>query len=191
MVVAHLGNGASLCAMHGGRSVASTMGFTAVDGLPMGTRCGNLDPGVILYLLDELKMDSRAIERLIYKESGLLGVSGISGDMRELLASDAPRAALAVELFVYRIGRELGSLAAALGGLDALVFTAGIGEHAAPIRERVCRAAAWLGLQLDAAANTAGGPRISASSSQVSAWVIPTNEELMIARHTLRTISPT
>ena len=191
VVVAHLGNGASLCAMHGGRSVASTMGFTAVDGLPMGTRCGNIDPGVILYLLDELKMDARAIERLIYKESGLLGVSGISSDMRELLASDAPRAALAVELFVYRIGRELGSLAAALGGLDALVFTAGIGEHAAPIRERVCRAAAWLGLQLDAAANTAGGPRISASSSPVSAWVIPTNEELMIARHTLRTLSPT
>ncbi|MCM2318982.1 MAG: acetate/propionate family kinase [Pseudomonas sp.] len=191
VVVAHLGNGASLCAMHGGRSVASTMGFTAVDGLPMGTRCGNIDPGVILYLLDELKMDARAIERLIYKESGLLGVSGISSDMRELLASDAPRAALAVELFVYRIGRELGSLAAALGGLDALVFTAGIGEHAAPIRARVCHAAAWFGLQLDAAANTAGGPRISASSSAVSAWVIPTNEELMIARHTLRTISPT
>lgn len=191
VVVAHLGNGASLCAMHGGRSVASTMGFTAVDGLPMGTRCGNLDPGVILYLLDELKMDARAIERLIYKESGLLGVSGISGDMRELLASDAPRAALAVELFVYRIGRELGSLAAALGGLDALVFTAGIGEHAAPIRERVCRTAAWLGLQLDAAANAAGGPRISTAGSSVSAWVIPTNEELMIARHTLQTLSPT
>lgn len=187
VVVAHLGNGASLCAMLAGRSMASTMGFTAVDGLPMGTRCGNIDPGVILYLLDELKMDARAIERLIYKESGLLGVSG---DMRELLASDAPGAGLAVELFVYRIGRELGSLAAAVGGLDALVFTGGIGEHAAPIRERVCRAAAWLGLQFDAAANADGGPRISAPSSPVSAWVIPTNEELMIARHTRQAILP-
>jgi acetate kinase len=189
VVVAHLGNGASLCAMAAGRSMASTMGFTAVDGLPMGTRCGNLDPGVILYLMDELKMDARAIERLIYKESGLLGVSGISSDMRELLVSDAPRAALAVELFVYRIGRELGSLAAAVGGLDALVFTGGIGEHAAPIRERVCRAAAWLGLQFDSAANADGGPRISAPSSQVSAWVIPTNEELMIARHTRQALA--
>ncbi|WP_455231200.1 acetate/propionate family kinase [Geopseudomonas aromaticivorans] len=190
VVVAHLGNGASLCAMLAGRSMASTMGFTAVDGLPMGTRCGNLDPGVILYLMDELKMDARAIERLIYKESGLLGVSGISSDMRELLASDAPGAGLAVDLFVYRIGREIGSLAAAVGGLDALVFTGGIGEHAAPIRERVCRAAAWLGLQFDAAANADGGPRISAPSSPVSAWVIPTNEELMIARHTRQAILP-
>lgn len=190
-VVAHLGNGASLCAIHAGRSVAGTTGFTALDGLPMGTRCGNLDPGVILYLLDELQMDARAIERLLYKESGLLGVSGISGDMRELLASDAPRAALAVALFVYRIGREIGSLAAALGGLDALVFTAGIGEHAVPIRERVCRDAAWLGLELDPAANAAGGPRISTDNSTVSAWVIPTDEELMIARHTLQTLSST
>ncbi|GAB3396421.1 acetate/propionate family kinase [Azotobacter armeniacus] len=189
VVVAHLGNGASLCAMSAGRSVASTMGFTAVDGLPMGTRCGNIDPGVILYLMDELKMDARAIERLIYKESGLLGVSGISSDMRELLASDAPRAALAVDLFVYRIGRELGSLAAALGGLDALVFTGGIGEHAAAIRERVCSDAAWLGLEFDAVANnTVGRPRISTASSPVSAWVIPTNEELMIARHTRQTM---
>ena len=189
VVVAHLGNGASLCAMTAGRSMASTMGFTAVDGLPMGTRCGNLDPGVILYLMDELKMDARAIERLIYKESGLLGVSGISSDMRELLASDAPRAALAVELFVYRIGRELGSLAAALDGLDALVFTGGIGEHAVAIRERVCRAATWLGLQFDSAANADGGPRISAPSSPVSAWVIPTDEELMIARHTRQALA--
>lgn len=189
VVVAHLGNGASLCAMDAGRSIASTMGFTAVDGLPMGTRCGSLDPGVILYLLDELKMDARAIERLIYKESGLLGVSGISSDMRELLASDEPRAALAVDLFVYRIGRELGSLAAVLGGLDALVFTAGIGEHAAAIRARVCRAAAWLGLALDAAANAAGGPRISTAASAASAWVIPTNEELMIARHTRQALA--
>ena len=183
-VVLHLGNGASMCAMQGGRSMASTMGFTAVDGLPMGTRCGSLDPGVMLYLVDELKMDPRAIEKLIYQRSGLLGVSGISSDMRELLSSDAPRARLAVDLFIYRIGRELGSLVAALGGLDALVFTAGIGEHAVLIRERVIQNAGWLGLTLDAAANASGGPRISASSSRVAAYVIPTNEELMIARHT-------
>src|SRR4029453_14527886 len=148
VVVAPLGNGASMCAMQAGRSVASTMGFTAVDGLPMGTRSGSLDPGVMLYLVDELKMDARAIEKLIYQESGLLGVSGISSDMRALLSSDAPRAKLAVDLFVYRIGRELGSLVAALGGLDALVFTAGIGEHAVPIRERVIQGAGWLGLTL-------------------------------------------
>jgi acetate kinase len=160
------------------------MGFTAVDGLPMGTRCGTLDPGVILYLIDELGMDARAIEKLIYQQSGLLGVSGVSSDMRTLLASADPRARRAVDLFVYRIGRELGSLAAALGGLDALVFTGGIGERAAPVRERVCRDAAWLGLELDPAANQAGGPRISSASSRVAAWVIPTNEELMIARHT-------
>ncbi|NMQ19495.1 acetate/propionate family kinase [Candidatus Competibacter phosphatis] len=183
-VVLHLGNGASMCAIHGGRSVASTMGFTAVDGLPMGTRSGNLDPGVVLYLMDELKMDARAIEKLLYQQSGLLGVSGVSSDMRALLAADEPRAKFAVELFVYRIGRELGSLAAALGGLDALVFTAGIGEHAAPIREQVCRAAAWLGVELDPTANAAGGPRLSTAGSRVTAWVIPTNEELMIARHT-------
>ena len=188
-VVLHLGNGASLCAIQGGKSVASTMGFTAVDGLPMGTRSGNLDPGVVLYLMDELKMDARAIEKLLYQQSGLLGVSGISSDMRTLLASDEPRAKFAVELFVYRIGRELGSLAAALGGLDALVFTAGIGEHAAPIRERVCQAAAWLGVELDPAANAAGGPRISAENSRIPAWVIPTNEELMIARHTRMSIA--
>jgi len=183
-VVLHLGNGASLCAIHAGKSVASTMGFTAVDGLMMGTRSGNLDPGVVLYLMDELKMDARAIEKLLYQQSGLLGVSGISSDMRTLLASAEPRAQFAVELFVYRIGRELGSHAAALGGLDALVFTAGIGEHAAPIRERVCRAAAWLGVEIDPAANAAGGPLISTAESRVAAWVIPTNEELMIARQT-------
>jgi acetate kinase len=183
-VVAHLGNGASMCAMRAGKSVASTMGFTAVDGLPMGTRCGAVDPGVILYLIDELGMDARAVEKLIYQQSGLLGVSGVSSDMRTLLAAHDPRARLAIDLFVYRIGRELGSLAAALGGLDALVFTGGIGERAAAIRERVCRDAAWLGLELDPAANQAGGPRISAGASRVAAWVIPTNEELMIARHT-------
>ena len=184
-VVAHLGNGSSMCAMVNGRSMASTMGFTAVDGLPMGTRCGNLDPGVILYLIDELGMDARAIEDLIYKKSGLLGVSGLSSDMRTLLASDDARARFAVNLYVYRIGRELGSLAAAAGGIDALVFTAGIGQHAPVIREQVCRDAAWLGVVLDPAANQAGGPRISASASKVPVWVIPTNEELMIARHTL------
>ncbi|HUP05863.1 MAG TPA: acetate/propionate family kinase [Caldimonas sp.] len=183
-IVAHLGNGSSACAIVGGRSVASTMGFTAVDGLPMGTRCGNLDPGVILYLMDELKMDARAIENLIYRESGLLGVSGISSDMRVLLESEDERARFAVELFVYRIGRELGSLAAAAGGIDALVFTAGIGEHAAAIRERVCRAAAWLGVDLDEAANAKHGPRIDRRAGKVSVWVIPTNEEAMIARHT-------
>jgi acetate kinase len=183
-VVLHLGNGASMCAMLGGKSVASTMGFTAVDGLPMGTRTGNLDPGVVLYCMQELKMDAAAIESLLYKESGLLGVSGISSDMRELLESSEPRAKLAIDLFVYRIGRELGSLAAALGGLDAIVFTAGIGERAAAIREAVCRQATWLGVELDAAANAAGGPRISTASSRIAAWVIPTNEELMIARHT-------
>ena len=167
-----------------GKSMASTMGFTAVDGLPMGTRSGALDPGVLLYLMDERGMDARAVEKLIYQQSGLLGVSGVSSDMRELLESDAPGAKLAVELFVYRIGRELGSLAAALGGLDAVVFTAGIGERAAAIRERICRQASWLGVELDAAANAKHGPRVSSPSSSVAVWVIPTNEELMIARHT-------
>jgi acetate kinase len=143
---------------------------------------------VILYLIDELGMDARAIEKLIYQQSGLLGVSGISSDMRTLLASDDPRAGLAVDLFIYRIGRELGSLAAALGGLDAIVFTAGIGERAVPIRARVCAAAAWLGVVLDGSANAAHGPRISAPESKVAAWVIPTNEELMIARHTFAAI---
>jgi acetate kinase len=187
-VVLHLGNGASMCALAGGRSVASTMGFTAVDGLPMGTRCGAIDPGVILYLMDQRGMDARAIEKLIYNQSGLLGVSGVSSDMRTLLASNEPRAALAVDLYVYRIGRELGSLAAALGGLDALVFTGGIGENSAEIRARVCRAAAWLGVALDEAANRAGGPRISMADSAAAAWVVPTNEELMIARHTRRVL---
>lgn len=182
-VVLHLGNGASMCALRRGRSEASTMGFTAVDGLPMGTRCGAIDPGVILYLLDQRGMDVRAVEKLVYQQSGLLGVSGVSSDMRALLASDDPRARVAIDLYVYRIRRELGSLVAALGGLDALVFTAGIGEHAAFIRQRVCADAEWLGVELDAGANAKGGPRISATGSRVAAWVIPTNEELMIARH--------
>jgi acetate kinase len=184
VVVLHLGNGASMCAMQGGQSVASTMGFTAADGLPMGTRCGSLDPGVVLYLIDELGMDARAIEKLIYQQSGLLGVSGISSDMRTLLASDAPGAKAAIDLYVYRIGRELGSLVAAMGGLDAMVFTAGVGENSAVLRERVCRDAAWLGVACDSAANARNTGRISTAASRVSAWVIPTNEELMIARHT-------
>ncbi|HTP47425.1 MAG TPA: acetate/propionate family kinase [Casimicrobiaceae bacterium] len=190
-IVLHLGNGASMCAIDGGRSVASSMGFTAVDGLPMGTRCGNLDPGVMLYLMDELRMDARAIEKLIYQQSGLLGVSGISSDMRMLEASRAPDAKLAIDLFAYRVGRELGSLAAALGGIDAIVFTAGIGENSRSLRERVCRDASWLGIELDTAANQANGPKISTSGSRVAAWVIPTNEELMIARHTQALLSRT
>jgi len=183
-VVLHLGNGASMCALAHGRSVATTMGFTALDGLVMGTRCGSLDPGVLLYLLDAQGMDARGVERLLYHESGLLGVSGVSSDMRRLLESPEAGAREAVDLFCYRIGRELGSLAAALGGLDALVFTAGIGEHAAAVRAAVCSAAAWLGVALDPVANDAGGPRISRDASRVAAWVIPTDEELMIACHT-------
>jgi acetate kinase len=189
-VVLHLGNGASMCAIANGRSMASTMGFTAADGLPMGTRCGNLDPGVMLYFMDELRMDARAIERLIYHESGLLGVSGISSDMRTLQENADPRAKKAIDLFAYRIGRELGSLAAALGGLDAIVFTAGIGEHSVSLRERVCRDARWLGVDVDSAANDKGGPRISTPTSRVAAWIIPTNEELMIARHTQALLAP-
>jgi acetate kinase len=187
-VVLHLGNGASMCAVQAGKSVASTMGFTAVEGLPMGTRCGSIDPGVLLYLMDERGMGPREVEKLIYTQSGLLGVSGISSDMRALLASSEPRAMRAIDLYVYRIRRELGSLLAALGGLDAIVFTAGIGENAAPIRERVCRDAAWIGVELDPQANAAGGPRISVPGSRVSTWVVPTNEELMIARHTRKVL---
>ncbi|HTS22662.1 MAG TPA: acetate/propionate family kinase [Casimicrobiaceae bacterium] len=189
-IVLHLGNGSSMCAMKHGRSVASTMGFTAVDGLPMGTRSGSLDPGVILYLIDEMKMDTRSVEKLIYQESGLLGVSGISSDMRKLLESPEPGARAAIDLYVYRIGRELGSLAAALGGLDAIVFTAGIGENSAVLRERVCRDARWLGVDPDPEANRTGGPRISSARSTVAVWAISTNEELMIARHARRLIAP-
>ncbi len=188
VVVAHLGQGASMCAMKARQSVATTMGFTAVDGLPMGTRCGVLDPGVVLYLLTEKKMDIAAVTDLLYNRSGLLGVSGISDDMRTLLASSDPNAAEAIQLFEYRISRELGSLAAALGGLDALVFTGGIGEHAAAIREQVCKDAAWLGLVLNPDANALGGPCITNAESKVSAWVIPTDEDLMIAEHTERLI---
>jgi len=188
VVVLHLGNGSSMCALQAGSSVATTMGFTAVDGLPMGTRCGSLDPGVILYLIDEIGMDARSIERLIYHQSGLLGVSGISSDMRALQTSTDPRAKAAIDLLIYRIGRELGSLVAALGGLDAIVFTAGIGENSRMLRERVCEDAGWLGVEIDRQANDTNRPRISTEKSQVSAWVIPTNEELMIAQHTRRVL---
>ncbi len=184
LVLAHLGNGASLCAVNQGRSVASTMGFTAVEGLVMGTRTGSIDPGVLLYLMDRHSMDARAIEDLIYRKSGLLGVSGISPDMRTLRASQDPAAAEAIALFVYRIVREIGSLAAALGGLDGLVFTAGIGEHDAATRAEVAAGCQWLGLTLDSTRNHAGPGRISADASRLEAWVVPTDEERMIARHT-------
>ena len=184
VIVAHLGNGASMCALVGRKSHATTMGFTAVEGLMMGTRTGALDPGVLLYLMDYDGMDAKALTRLLYKESGLLGVSGISPDMRELLASDKPEAREAIDLFCYRIVREIGSLAAAIGGLDALVFTGGIGEHAAPVRDQVCRQLGWLGLDFAAAANAAAATCISTAASRVAALVLPTNEEWMLARHT-------
>ncbi len=183
VVVAHLGNGASMCALRHRKSVATTMGFTALDGLMMGTRCGSIDPGAVLHLMEFHHMDAAQVSRLLYQDSGLLGVSGISQDMRTLLASDAPAAQEAIALFCYRVSRELGSLAAALGGLDVLVFTAGIGEHAAPIRERICQQAAWLGVKLDTAANNEHAPRISPAGSTVEVLVMPTNEEWMIARH--------
>jgi len=188
-VVAHLGSGASMCAIRDGKSIESTMGFTAVDGLPMGTRTGALDPGVVLYLVQELGYDAARIEKLLYGESGLLGVSGISNDMQDLLASDDPHAEEAIELFVYSISKYLGALTAALGGIDALVFTAGIGENAPEIRQRVCERSGWLGIRLNEEANEHGGPCISAEGSPVSAWVIPTNEERMIAIHTARLLS--
>lgn len=184
VVVAHLGSGASMCALNDGQSIASTMGFSAMDGLPMGTRPGNLDPGVVLHLIQEEGMTPEALTDLFYKKSGLLGVSGISNDMRVLLESDDPHAEEAIAVFVYRIQRELGSLAAALGGLDALVFTGGVGENAPAIRARVAKAAHWLGLHLDEAANAGGQLKICREESPVTAWVIPTNEELMIATHT-------
>ncbi len=187
VVVAHLGNGASLCAMQGRRSVASTMGLSTLDGLMMGTRCGSLDPGVVLHLMRALGMTVQAVEKLLYEQSGLLGVSGISGDMRTVEASEAPEARQAIDLYAYRIAQQLGSLAASLGGLDALVFTAGIGENSASLRRRVCQDAAWLGVALDEEANEAlgsGARCISTGGSRVAVWVIPTNEELMIARHT-------
>lgn len=190
VIVAHLGNGASLCAMHQGRSVASTMGFTAVDGLMMGTRTGALDPGVILYLMDHHKMDASAIEDLLYRRSGLLGVSGVSSDMRTLRASADPHAREAIDLFVYRIAREVGSLAAALGGLDALVFTAGIGENDAATRREVTALCAWLDARIDDTRNAAGEALVSPDDAPVSVWCIPTDEERMIALHTAETLFP-
>jgi acetate kinase len=183
-IIAHLGNGASLCALREGRSVASTMGFTAVDGLVMGTRCGAIDPGVLIHLIDAWGMDARALEDLVYRRSGLLGVSGVSSDMRTLRASAEPAAAEAVALFVYRTVREIGSLAAALGGLDGLVFTAGIGENDAATRAEVAAGCRWLGVELDEVRNVRGDGRISADASAVAVWVVPTDEERMVARHT-------
>jgi acetate kinase len=184
VVVAHLGNGASLCALHDGRSVATTMGFSALDGLPMGTRCGQLDPAVVLHLLTTEGMDIVTVEALLYRKSGMLGLSGVSSDFRELLASEEPRARFAIDVFVYQVARNIASLAGALGGLDGIVFTAGVGENAAPIRAAICAACAWLGVELDTVANHARGPRITKPGSRVAAYVIPTDENLMIARQT-------
>ena len=184
VIVAHLGSGASLCALNDGKSVDTTMGFTAVDGLCMGTRPGAIDPGVVLFLFQNLGLSPKDVETVLYKKSGLLAISGISNDMRDLLDRSEPEARLAVDYFVYRTAKEIGALAASLGGVDALVFTAGIGENSPEIRRRICEASAWLGIELDFEANEDKGPRISTRQSSVSAWVIPTNEELMIARHT-------
>jgi acetate kinase len=184
VIVAHLGSGASLCAMRGRKSVDSTLGFTALDGLCMGTRPGSVDPGVILYLFQTMGCTAADVEKMLYKQSGLLGISGTSNDMRDLVDSTEPAARLAVDYFVYQAAKHTGSLAAVLHGVDALVFTAGIGEHSAEIRRRICEASEWLGLTLDDAANKEHRSLISAGDSRVSAWVIPTNEELMIARHT-------
>ncbi|MBB3184110.1 acetate kinase [Halomonas fontilapidosi] len=186
VIVAHLGNGSSLCAIHKGTSVASTMGFTAMEGMPMGTRSGRLDPGLVLHLIQQEGMSAEEVSEMLYKRSGLLGVSGISGDMRELLESPAPEAREAVDLYAYRAVREIGSLASALGGLDQLVFTAGIGEGAGPVREAICRGCEWLGIELDADANRRDARRISTAESRVGAWVIPTDEERMIAWYSAR-----
>lgn len=189
VVAAHLGSGASMCAIRDGKSIESTLGFSGLDGLPMGTRPGAIDPGVLLYFMQAHGMDAKTIEKLLYTESGLLGVSGVSNDMRGLLASNDPRAKEAIELFTYHIAKQLGALAAALEGLDAIVFTAGIGEKSPEIRRLVCQRAGWLGVRLDEQANARGGPRISTADSSVSAWVIPTDEERMIAIHTQRTLA--
>ncbi|AZI37710.1 acetate kinase [Caenibius tardaugens NBRC 16725] len=185
IIAAHLGNGASLCAMRGGRSVDTTMGFTALDGLMMGTRCGSIDPGVVLHLQTQMGMSAAEVEQLLYKQSGLLGVSGISSDMRALAASDAPEVEEAISLFTWRAAREAGALTASLGGLDGLVFTAGIGENNADVRSRICRRLEWLGLEIDGLANAGHGPVISLPDSRVKILVIPTDEERMIALHSL------
>ena len=184
VIVAHLGNGASLCALKEGRSVDSTMAFTALDGLCMGTRPGAIDPGALLYLVQSLKLSGKDLETVLYKQSGLLGISGISHDMRVLLSRTEPEARLAIDYFVYRVAKEIGALAAVLGGIDGMIFTAGIGQNSPEIRQRICEASRWLGIELDAEANAGKGPRISTPRSKVSAWMIATNEELMIARHT-------
>jgi acetate kinase len=186
VLVAHLGSGSSLCALRGGRSIATTMGFTALDGLMMATRAGSVDPGILLYLMQERGMSAEQVSDMLYHRSGLLGVSGKSANMSELLACDDAHAREAVELYVYCLVREAGALIACLGGIDALVFTAGIGEHVAAVRERVCAELSWLGVVLDAAANARHEIRISSASSTLPVWVIPTDEELMIARETLR-----
>jgi acetate kinase len=183
VVVAHLGNGCSACALKGGVSAATTMGFTALDGLPMGTRCGELDVGVVLHLIQQKDMTPDGLVELLYRRSGMLGVSGVSSDFRELLASKEPRARFAIELFCYRVARHIASLAAAMDGLDGIVFTAGVGENAAPVRAAICRGCAWLGLDLDEAANSEHRERISTEASRVTAYVIKTDENLMIARH--------
>jgi acetate kinase len=184
VIVAHLGSGSSLCAMNDGKSVDSTFGFTALDGLCMGTRPGAVDPGVILFLFQNLGLSPKDVESLLYKKSGLLGISGLSNDMRVLLKSSDPDARLAIDYFVYRACKEIGALASVLGGIDALVFTAGIGENSAEIRRRICASCSWLGVAIDSHLNDMHGPQISHDGSRVSVWVIPTNEELMIARHT-------
>jgi acetate kinase len=184
VIVAHLGSGASLCALKDGKSVDSSLGFTALDGLCMGTRPGAIDPGVVLHLFQGLNMSAKEVESLLYKKSGLLGISGISNDMRDLLGRTGPEACLAVDYFVYRVAKEIGALTASLGGLDALVFTAGIGENSPEIRQRICTSSAWLGVEVDEGTNANNETKISSSQSAVSVYVIPTNEELMIARHT-------
>lgn len=184
VIIAHLGNGASLCALKNCLSVDTSLGFTALDGLCMGTRPGSLDPGAVLYLFQRLGLSANDVQTILYKKSGLLGISGISNDMRDLLASSEPDAGLAVDYFVYRAAKEIGAMAAVLGGVDGLVFTAGIGENSAEIRRRICDASSWLGVELDPEANLSKGPKISTAQSKVSTWVIPTDEELMIARHT-------
>jgi len=183
IIVCHLGNGASLCGLHAGRSVATTMAFTALEGLPMGTRCGSIDPGVLLYLLDQENLTVGELSDLLYKQSGLLGISGVSSDMRDLLADPGEEAAEAVEYFCYRIARAIGSLAAALGGLDALVFTGGIGEHAAPVRARICELSRWMGIAIDPVANAEDRIILHSADSSKKVLVIPTNEERMIAMH--------
>ena len=186
VIVAHLGAGASMCAMINGKSVATTMGFTALDGLPMATRCGAIDPGVVLHMFQEKRMSPDAVAKCLYKASGLLGLSGVSGDMRALQASGTSEAKEAIDFFVRRVVREIGSLTAAMGGVDALVFTAGVGENASYIRKRILEESNWLGFVIDKDANDAGDARLTHAKSTPSAWVIPTNEELMIARHTFR-----